>query len=248
MHETVNLVYSQMNKGNIGDQESKGIIGENGNMAFSSDHIDRLENKAIHGRQHRPEWIIITCDPNGGGSSSDTAILSAYYCEGKMIICGMELHETVKDQKSLLIRSHILALRSVPRFKDAWLVFIPENNLDDAARILINEAQRYERVHIYAVRTIRITETNCFENGGETEDGSSVSSQEKNETEGVKTVTGTKTMYTNSAYTFLASNAIWFDPDFVCSNPWAELPVRCDPLSHVSLSLSPACHAKIEDE
>lgn len=217
MHETVNLVYNQMNKGAVADQESKGIVGGDGNMAFCNDYIDRLENKPIHGRHYRPEWIIVTCDPNGGGASSDTAILSAYYYEGKMVICGMELHETVKNQKSTLIRSHILALRSVPRFKDAWLIFIPENNLDDAARILINEAEKYERVHIYAVRNLHVIFLEKL--------SLTATEKEKDKTEGVKTVTGSKTLYTGSAELFLASNAISYDQDFVCSNPWSDLSV-----------------------
>lgn len=156
--------------------------------------------------------IIVSCDPNGGGISSDTAIISAYYEHGRMVICGIDAHPTKFDQKKKLLYAHLQALRQVPRFRFSEIVFVPENNLDDAANMLIETARTFENVRIYA--------------------------DKKSLQEGAKTKPWSKIKYTVSALHYLSPTdgtnqrlkniivffpgCVYFDKELVCANPYAE--------------------------
>lgn len=199
-HELVKLIYEQVGRSGDYDRESRGLIKDDGDVAFQSEWIDDFEKRAPYRKGYSPRYIVMTCDPNGGGTSSDTAMVSAYYHKGKMVICGIDFHETKRNQKPLLLRAHIKALRKINRFKSSWIVFIPENNLDDAARALVNEAQRFERLHVY---------------------------MDENLMEGAKTKTWTKIQYTERAIDYLADDGcVYFDQDLVCANPFKGLEER----------------------
>jgi hypothetical protein len=199
-HELVKLIYEQVGRSGDYDRESRGMVRDDGDVAFESEWIDSFEKRAPYRRGYAPPWIITTCDPNGGGTSSDTSLVSAYYHKGKMVICGLDFHETKRDQKKLFLRAHFKALRKVPRFKNSWIVFVPENNLDDAARRLINEARRFERVHVYVDEKMM---------------------------EGAKTKPWTKIQYTEKAIEYLAEEGrIYLDEDLVCANPFKALNER----------------------
>lgn len=94
-------------------------------IVFGSDRIDKIMKQPSKVFKITPNTIVMTCDPNGGGVSSDTAIVSAYYHKNKMYICGLDFHPTDKDQKTPFIQAHVRALRAVDRFKSSKIVFIP---------------------------------------------------------------------------------------------------------------------------
>jgi hypothetical protein len=204
-HELVKLIYEQVGRSGDYDRESRGMIKDDGDAAFQPEWIDAFERRAPYRNTHAPRWILTTCDPNGGGSSSDTAIVSAYFHKGKMVICGIDFHDTKRNEKKLLLRAHIKALRKVDRFRNSWIIFVPENNLDDAARALVNEARKMERVHVYT---------------------------DENLMEGAKTKPWTKIQYTERAVEYLADvdSRVFFDRDLVCANPFKPMDQRLSAL------------------
>ena len=195
-HEMVKLIYDQVGRSGDYDRESRGMIRDDGDVAFQSEWLDMLEKRAPYKKNHHPKWILCTCDPNGGGVSSDTAIVSAYYHSGKMIICGIDFHETKRSEKDVLMKAHIKGLRAVSRFKQSFIIFVPENNLDDAAQRLITAIKNFSRVHVYV---------------------------DNKTMEGAKTLPWTKMKYTETAIEYLSEDGrVQFDPEIVCANPFSH--------------------------
>lgn len=170
------------------------MVRDDGDSAFQMEWVDAFrDRKPYNARGHCPKYIITTCDPNGGGTSSDTALVSAYYHKNRMIICGVDSHPTQRNEKKNLVIAHLKALRRNSRFRNAWIIFIPENNLDDAARATIKAAQRIERVHIYINDKMM---------------------------EGAKTGAYTKIQYTERAIDYLQPGQVYFDQEIICANPY----------------------------
>lgn len=85
-------ILKSVGRGGDHDRENKGKTTEGDSGVFKKQWIENFKNRKIFESNIIPEWIITTCDPNGGGSSSDTSFISCYYHEGKMIICGKKIH------------------------------------------------------------------------------------------------------------------------------------------------------------
>lgn len=192
-HEMVKLIFEQVGRSGDYDRESRGIVTDDGDFAFQSEWIDKLEQRKPFLKDVRPKWILVTCDPNGGGESSDMAIFSSYLHNGKMVVCGIDSHPTKTFQKKQLLLAHIKALRRIERFRHSWIIFVPENNLDDGAARLAEAAEGLNRVHLYLDDKMMV---------------------------GAKTKAFTKIQYTQRATDYLAMDNIVFDPDLVCANPF----------------------------
>lgn len=170
------------------------MVKDDGDAAFSMEWIDALrDRKPYNHRGYCPKYLITTCDPNGGGVSSDTALMTCYYHKNRMIICAIDSHPTQRNEKKSLVLAHLKAIRRNPRFKNSWIIFIPENNLDDAARATVKAAQRIEKVHIYLDSKLM---------------------------EGARTGAWTKIQYTERAIDYLLPGQVFFDQDLVCTNPY----------------------------
>lgn len=193
-HTLVKLIYEQVGRGGDYDRESRGMITDDGDSAFPGPWIESLSAKPPFYYNGAPEFLLVTCDPNGGGFSSDTAIVSAYYHEGAMVICGLESHPTQRDEKTNLLAAHIKGLRSVRRFRSARIYFVPENNLDDAARALVATVATMPNLTVYS------------------QDGL---------LEGARTKAWTKIQYTQAASHYLSTDHVSFDTELVCANPYA---------------------------
>lgn len=198
-HETVKTIFEQSGREGDYNRESRAVIEEDGGAPFQSEWIDALSDRPFFSANISPKWIITTCDPNGGGAYSDTAIMSAYYHGGKMVICGADCYPTRAEDKKTFIKAHIMGLRAVPRFRKSWIIFIPENNLDDAAGVLVRSLKRFERVHLFS---------------------------DLNK-DGVRTQTGSKAAYTNKTIEYMSGlegKEVVIDEEIVISN--VHVPIR----------------------
>ena len=97
------------------------------------------------------------------------------------------------QQKKLLLQ-HIKSIRNCSRFRNSIIIFVPEANLGLEHQHLANYMKNLQNVYIFR--------------------GSS-------NTPGVKTLPATKPLFVDRADDYLMNDAIRFDPDFVCSNPFA---------------------------
>lgn len=192
-HNIVKKIYASVGRDGDYDRESRGVVTDDGTNAFNKDWIDAFATRAPYPDPVTPDRIIITCDPNSGGMGSDTSIVSAYYHRNQMIIVGLESAPTDRHERKALLRNHLRALRTLQRFQDVPILFVPENNLDDAAGALMDEAKRWERVTLF-------TDTSGKD--------------------GLRTQTGSKALYTHKARDYLEpTDCLWFDKDFICTDP-----------------------------
>lgn len=190
-HEIVAMIYDCLGSAEDMDRESRGIQADDGSLCFSDEMIDAFKKRPPFPIQNRRvQEVLITIDPNGGGFSSDTAMIAAYYLEDSLIICGIESFSTHRETLADMMKSHLLALRRIPHLKDATFRVIPENNLDWAAYILIEEAKKHTRVIIGIDK----------------------------EQDGNRTERGSKLTYTEKLLHYLGPpNKIFFDAHCVCS-------------------------------
>lgn len=198
-HEMVKIIYQQVGRMTDYDRESRGLVTGGDTGYFKKEWITSLKDRSYYTEEVSPEWILLTCDPNGGGDSSDTAIMSSYIHKGAMVICGMDTHATKGKEKAALLRAHIYGLRSIKRFKRSTIYFLPENNLDDACTLMIESIKDMVGVQVY------------YESGRP----------------GLRTQTDTKQKYSKAADEFLAApDRVFFDKEWVCDNPFMEKTTR----------------------
>lgn len=94
-----------------------------------------------------------------------------------------------------MIKRHIEAIRERPRFRTSIIIFVPEGNLGLNHQYLANQLKGMKNVYIFR--------------------GSSG-------TPGVKTLPQTKPLFVEKADDLLCNEAVFFDPDFICVNPYSD--------------------------
>ena len=108
-------------------RESMGQITADADSVFAESLIDSwMQLKAWTAD---PDFFFMAVDPSGGGASL-MGIVSMVLVGTECFIMGLDAMKVKgpEDIKTLLI-SHLRAVRSHPRLRNAWAIFIPENNL-----------------------------------------------------------------------------------------------------------------------
>jgi hypothetical protein len=110
-------------------QETMGVAVDPQEHAFDPDDVLRLSDAPAVEYRRSVSHIFVGIDPNGGGLSK-FSLVSAFYDDGRMHICGVDSADLkrAQQQKALLLK-HLVALRGTPQTQHAVLVVIPESNL-----------------------------------------------------------------------------------------------------------------------
>ena len=112
-------------------RETMGIQSDAFGQAFKTKALRALlkRSKAPITSALAARHVIISIDPSGGGSSH-FALVSCYYENGMMVVCGLESipAKNPADYENG-IRNHCCRLRQLPKFKSALFVVCPEANL-----------------------------------------------------------------------------------------------------------------------
>jgi len=117
-------------------------------------------------------------------------------------VVGMEAHVAPdRRMQKQILKAHIAGLRRCPRFRDSIIIFVPEANLGLEHQHLADYLKGMRNIYIFR--------------------GSSG-------TPGIKTLPNTKPLFVEKADDYLMNDAIIFDPDFVCENPYAEQEGRAE--------------------
>ena len=109
------------------ERESMGAITADADSVFNETLIDSwMQLKAL---DSDPNFFFMAVDPSGGGASL-MGIVSSVLVGTECFIMGLDAMKVKgpEDIKLLLI-SHLRAVRSHPRLRNAYCIFIPENNL-----------------------------------------------------------------------------------------------------------------------
>ena len=112
-------------------RESMGIVTEDQTSLYRQDWVDSFVANIIAIAKPVPRFILVACDPNGGGDSN-MAIVSATFCTGTMVIVGIDYHAVRgHDEIQVLLMAHVAELQRV--YPDTWLIFVGESNLGQEA-------------------------------------------------------------------------------------------------------------------
>ena len=140
---------------------------------------------------HEIPYIIVACDPNGGGDSQ-MALVSVAFLRGAMIIVGLESHAVRgHDQIKDLLMTHINALHDV--WRNAWLIFVAESNLGQEADHMRSMLKHTGRTYVVC------------ENG----------------LSGVRTTNARKELYSMELCKFMAQDGFGLHDSVVTVNPFA---------------------------
>ena len=171
-------------------RESVGAVTEDQSSLFPSHWVERtMENFITLGQGHVP-YIIVACDPNGGGDSQ-MALVSVTFHQGKMVFLGMDSHAVRgHDQIEVLLLAHIKALQSA--WPSAWLIFVAESNLGQEADHMCTMLRGKGR--IYCVR----------ENG----------------VSGVRTTNQRKELYSMELCKFMSQDGVAIHEPLMVENPF----------------------------
>jgi hypothetical protein len=106
-----------------------GIVTEDQTSLYRKSWVDEFLGNAV--AKPSPRFILVACDPNGGGDSN-MAIVSVTFKAGSMVVVGLDYH-AVKghDEIEVLLMEHIHALQV--RYPDVWFIFVGESNLGQEA-------------------------------------------------------------------------------------------------------------------
>jgi hypothetical protein len=180
------------NKVELLQRESMGLVTEDMQSVFKSKYVNKMFDRDPYTISKEPSFIFTATDPNGGGSS-DMAIVSIILEMNKICIVAMD-SAPVKGHEEIekLLKAHIEGVRRMPRFKDAWIVFIPENNLGHEASHMAFMLRPYRRVYTL------------------TEKGGII---------GVNTNAVRKELYSMETVRYLCQESILFWEHLVVSNP-----------------------------
>lgn len=110
-------------------RESMGLVTEDQTSLFRVAWVDTFLESIANPPQ--PSFIVVACDPNGGGDSN-MAIVSATFVRGSMVIVGIDYH-AVKghDEIEVLLMAHMHALQKA--YPNVWFIFVGESNLGQEA-------------------------------------------------------------------------------------------------------------------
>lgn len=110
-------------------RESVGLVTEDQSSLYRETWVKSFMG-AITTVDH-PRFILVACDPNGGGDSN-MAIVSATFCRGSMVIVGLDNHPVRgHDEIEIVLLAHVAGLQAL--FPDTWLIFVGESNLGQEA-------------------------------------------------------------------------------------------------------------------
>ena len=110
-------------------RESMGIVTEDQTSLYRLDWVDQF--MAASTVPPDPSFILVACDPNGGGDSH-MAIVSATFVRGSMVVVGLDSHPVRgHDEIQSLLMAHIASLQGL--YPDSWLIFVGESNLGQEA-------------------------------------------------------------------------------------------------------------------
>lgn len=149
--------------------------------ALRKEEVERCFKKEPFVTQHPPAIIFTCADPSGGGPSQ-LAIVSGYFTKfGDVVIIGLDA-EPVRDDKEeyLLLHRHYKKLKENKLWREAKLVFCPENNLgmesahmDSMVKDIAGVEVFWEKPNKAGVckngtntREYQFLLTNCLANGG----------------------------------------------------------------------------------
>jgi len=169
-------------------RESVGLVTEDESSLYREPWVTHFMTNAI--KVPRPRFILVACDPNGGGDSN-MAIVSATFAQGSMVIVGLDNHPVKgHDQIGLVLLAHIAALQL--QYTDSWLIFVGESNLGQEADHMKHMLRK--NGNVYSVME-----------GG---------------LAGVRTTQKRKELYAMELCKFLSQNALQHaGADTVCANP-----------------------------
>lgn len=108
-------------------RESVGTITEDQTSLFSMPWIEAIMSSSVQLQESLTPYIIVACDPNGGGDSQ-MALVSVAFHRGQMCVVGMDSHAVRgHDEIEMLLMDHIEGLREI--WCSAWFIFVGESNL-----------------------------------------------------------------------------------------------------------------------
>jgi len=126
-------------------RESMGIVTEDQTSLYRKSWVDDFVGNIITLTDPMPKFIVVACDPNGGGDSN-MAIVSATFCSGSMAIVGVDYHAVRgHDEIEKLLMAHVHALQR--QYPDIWLIFIGESNLGQEADHMKHMLRREANVY-----------------------------------------------------------------------------------------------------
>jgi len=128
-------------------RESMGIVTEDQTSLYRKAWVDEFVANTTTLNDPMPTFILVACDPNGGGDSN-MAIVSATFKGGSMVIVGIDYHAVRgHDEIKKLLMAHIHALQQ--QYPDIWFIFVGESNLGQEADHMKHMLRR--ETNVYAV-------------------------------------------------------------------------------------------------
>ena len=110
-------------------REYHGEIADSSSRAFKQRYIDLLRKRKKYPVYRKPELIVITIDPSGGGRS-DFAIVGSYFDGGNMVIILLDavvLSEATNEEIRSRFMSCVCAIRHHEKFISVPMVMVIEN-------------------------------------------------------------------------------------------------------------------------
>lgn len=186
-------VYEQSGNAAIYQREMCGVATSTINSAYDPSRVDEMVFGPRYRDTVKPDFIIMAVDPNMGGTS-ETAVVSTYFHNNNMVICGLDSRATPDMEKNAFLLSHIQALRmrGNGRFSTSKIVFLPENNVNGAM---------FSTLSAFAGNNLKNV----------------VCVMGPDKKEGATTVPWSKIKYTRVAQNLLSNHRVFIDIDLVCS-------------------------------
>ena len=182
-------------------RESVGSITEDQSSLFPTHWVDRFMDSETTLDPALVRYVIVACDPNGGGDSQ-MAIVSSVFHRGSLVIVGVDSHAVRgHDQIEILLLAHVKALRLI--WKAAWFIFVAESNLGQEADHMRHMLK--DHGYVYTV---------C-------EEGVS----------GVRTTNKRKELYSMELCKFLSQDAASIDTKCVSVNPMSGATCKADTMA-----------------
>jgi hypothetical protein len=181
-------------QGDLMQRESMGAITDDATSLFESQKVVTFMQSPPVTLQCSVDFVYMGYDPNGGGASQ-SAIVSIVLENERLIVVGIDTAPTDKhEQIDQMLTQHVRSLRCHPMLANAYIIFIPENNLGqeaEHARHMLRNERRLYTVH------------------------------EKRKA-GVCTTHARKEVYALTLLTYFNSGNIHFDSKAVCANPMLD--------------------------
>lgn len=174
-------------------RESVGLVTEDQSSLYREAWVNTFMDSIM--TIDKPQFILVACDPNGGGDSN-MAIVSATFARGSMVIVGLDNHPVRgHDEIEQVLLAHIAGLQQL--FPDTWLIFVGESNLGQEADHMKHMLSTNSNVY------------SIMEGG----------------LAGVRTTHKRKELYAMELCKFLSQNALSHLGDkLVCANPLKQVP------------------------